>query len=183
MTRAHLDLKAATQLAHRLLASSLPIRWAHSLGVLRQAQNLEARIGGLGGLAVAAIVHDVGYSADAQNIGQHMIDGATYLRDVVGAPSSICSMVAYHSTSRWESQELGLVHVLAQFTPPVSLLEDAITYCDLTTGPMGAVVDPTDRLAEVLTRYGATSVVHRAVAAARPTLLASATRIRQLLVE
>ncbi|WP_406088137.1 hypothetical protein [Kitasatospora purpeofusca] len=60
---------------------------------------------------------------------------------------------------------------------------DAITYCDLTSGPDGAEVVPASRLDEVLKRYGPDHVVHRAVAAARPTLLAMVERVEKRLTE
>jgi putative nucleotidyltransferase with HDIG domain len=176
-----IDLKQAKSLAQQLLDGRVPRRWEHSLGVLRQAESIAPALGDQAELiAVSAILHDVGYAPEAVNTGQHMLDGARYLADVVGLDPLICSVVAYHSSSRWESAELGLTPELERFVPPSALLEDAITYCDLSTTPDGGEVDPADRLDEVLQRYGPDHVVFRAVSAARPFMLASVERIKAL---
>ncbi|WP_129306579.1 HD domain-containing protein [Streptomyces sp. L2] len=171
----------AHDLAESLLADSLPRRWAHSQRVYSQALTLapimgeeEAEV-----LAAAAIAHDVGYAQVAVDTGQHMIDGARYLRDVVGAAPRLCSIVAFHTSSFWEASELGLGDALDEFGPPEPELVDAITYCDLTSSPVGDLVDPAERLAEVLNRYGPEHVVFRAVSAARPELMERVARVRQ----
>ncbi|MFD9572909.1 HD domain-containing protein [Streptomyces sp. NPDC059982] len=172
--------KWAHDLAESLLAEALPKRWAHSQRVYSQALTLapalrqDAEL-----LAAAAIAHDVGYAQAAVDTGQHMIDGARYLRDVVGADPRLCSIVAFHTSSPWEASELGLDEALAEFGPADPQLVDAITYCDLTSSPVGALVDPAARLTEVLDRYGPDHVVFRAVSAARPELLARVSRVRQ----
>ncbi|MFJ6141673.1 HD domain-containing protein [Kitasatospora sp. NPDC092286] len=170
-----MQLEVAHDLADRLL-SELPDRWAHSQRVLAQAKLLAPDLGARGApLMVSAVLHDVGYAPSAVDTGQHMIDGARYLARL-GWPPLVCSLVAYHSSSEWEAAELGLSHDLAEFERPPSDLLDAITFCDLTSGPDGALVDATGRLDEVLCRYAPGHVVHRAVAAARPTLLAMVER-------
>jgi putative nucleotidyltransferase with HDIG domain len=174
-------LAEARDIARGLLDGRVPRRWEHSLGVLRQAEAIAPVLGERAELlAVSAILHDVGYAPEAVNTGQHMLDGARYLADVVGVDPLVCSIVAYHSSSRWESAELGLTDVLESFAPPPQLLEDAITYCDVTTTPDGGQVDGAQRLAEVLERYGPDHVVFRAVTAARPFMLASVARIEAL---
>ncbi|MFF4493388.1 HD domain-containing protein [Streptomyces sp. NPDC001546] len=172
--------KWAHDLAEDLLAESLPKRWAHSRRVYSQALTLAPALGEDAELlAAAAIAHDVGYAAAAVDTGQHMIDGARYLRDVAGADSRLCSLVAFHTSSPWEASELGLSDALEEFGPAEPELVDAITYCDLTSSPVGALVDPAKRLVEVLDRYGPDHVVYRAVSAARPELLARVARVRQ----
>lgn len=172
--------KWAHDLAESLLAEALPKRWAHSQRVYAQALTLAPALGEDAELlAAAAIAHDVGYARVAVDTGQHMIDGARYLRDVVGADPRLCSVVAFHTSSPWEASELGLSEALAEFGPAEPELVDAITYCDLTSSPVGALVDPADRLTEVLDRYGPDHVVFRAVSAARPELLARVARVRQ----
>ena len=176
-----ITLRQARDLAQQLLKDRVPRRWEHSLGVLRRAESLGPVLGTDAELlAVSAILHDVGYAPNAVATGQHMIDGARYLADVVGIEPLICSVIAYHSSSRWEAAELGLAEELSRFEPPPQLLEDAITWCDLSTTPDGGEVDPVDRLDEVLSRYGPGHVVFRAVTAARPSMLASIDRIRAL---
>ncbi|WP_033219291.1 HD domain-containing protein [Streptomyces virginiae] len=170
----------AHDLAESLLASSLPDRWAHSQRVYSQALTLAPALGKDAELlAAAAIAHDVGYARVAVETGQHMIDGARYLRDVVGADPRLCSIVAFHTSSPWEASELGLTEALSEFGPAEPELVDAITYCDLTSSPVGTLVDPAERLTEVLDRYGPDHVVFRAVSAARPELLARVARVRQ----
>ncbi|MEV6976930.1 HD domain-containing protein [Kitasatospora sp. NPDC093806] len=177
-----MHLTIAYRTAESLLAD-LPSRWAHSRQVLEQAQRLSSVVvPGAEILAVAAVLHDVGYAPAAVDTGQHMIDGARYLTRL-GVDSEVCSLVAYHSSSEWEAAELGLSAELAEFHRPPSELLDAITYCDLTSGPDGAEVDPVSRLDEVLRRYDPDHVVHRAVAAARPTLLAMVKRVEKRLAE
>ncbi|MFG2918931.1 HD domain-containing protein [Kitasatospora sp. NPDC048298] len=175
-----MKLPLAYRTAESLLAG-IPLRWAHSCRVLEQARLLAPVLGADGELVrVAAMLHDVGYATCAVDTGQHMIDGARYLRRI-GVDDEVCSLVAYHSSSEWEAAELGLSAALAEFRRPPSDLLDAITYCDLTSGPDGAVVDPVSRLDEVLRRYGAGHVVHRAVSAARPALLGMADRVAKRL--
>ncbi|MFJ8097042.1 HD domain-containing protein [Streptomyces griseofuscus] len=168
----------AYNLAKDLLAQSLPKRWAHSQQVYRQANILAPILGDDADLlAAAAIAHDVGYAEVAVNTGQHMIDGGRYLRDV-GADPRLCTVVALHTSSPWEAAELGLSEALAEFAPVSSDLVDAITYCDLSSSPDGEPVEPSDRLEEVLKRYGPDHVVYRAVSTARPELLRMVQRVR-----
>ncbi|MBS2539264.1 HD domain-containing protein [Catenulispora sp. NF23] len=164
-------IEHATAFAQSVLAERLPRRWAHSLGVLREAQRLAPILGPDAELlASAAVLHDVGYASEAIDTGQHMIDGGRFLRRH-GFDERICWIVAHHTSSPWEAAELGLSTALEEFPVADSALVDAITYCDLCAGPDGASVDPRKRLAEVLERYGSEHVVFRAVTAARPYLL------------
>ncbi|MFE4394568.1 MULTISPECIES: HD domain-containing protein [Streptomycetaceae] len=177
-----MNLSLAYRTAESLLAD-IPLRWAHSRQVFEQARLLGPTLGGDEELVrVAAVLHDVGYAPSAVDTGQHMIDGARYLRRI-GVHAEVCSLVAYHSSSEWEAAELGLSAALAEFRRPPSDLLDAITYCDLTSGPDGTVVDPVSRLDEVLHRYGTGHVVHRAASAARPALLAVVDRVAKRLAE
>jgi hypothetical protein len=171
----------AYDLAQGLLADSLPKRWAHSKQVYEQARRLRPILGeDYDLLTAAAIAHDVGYAATAKHTGQHMIDGGRYLQSV-GADARLCSLVALHTSSPWEAAELGLADALNEFTPVRQELVDAITYCDLSSSPDGHRVDPSDRLDEVLQRYGPEHVVFRAVSAARPELLRMVQRVRNRL--
>ncbi|MFE2836929.1 HD domain-containing protein [Streptomyces mirabilis] len=172
--------KWAHGLAESMLSDSLPQRWAHSKRVHSQALALAPTLGQDAELlAAAAIVHDIGYARDAVDTGQHMIDGARFLRDVVGADPRLCSIVAFHTSSSWEASELGLDDALTEFGPAEPELVDAITYCDLTSTPTGDLVDPAKRLSEVLERYGPGHVVFRAVSEARPELMARVARVRR----
>jgi putative nucleotidyltransferase with HDIG domain len=167
----------AVAFAESVLAERLPRRWAHSLGVLREAERLAPILGDDAELlAAAAILHDVGYAPEAVDTGQHMIDGARFLR-TNGVDERICYIVAHHTSSPWEAAELGLSGALDEFPATNPLLVDAITYCDLCADPDGNRIDPSARLAEVLERYGPEHVVYHAVSAARPHLLDSVDRV------
>ncbi|MFF2548768.1 HD domain-containing protein [Kitasatospora sp. NPDC058063] len=171
-----MDLSLAYRTAESLLAG-IPLRWAHSCRVFEQARVLAQVLGADEEVVrVAAILHDVGYTPSAVDTGQHMIDGTRHLRRI-GVDAEVCSLVAYHSSSDWEATELGLSTALAEFRRPPSDLLSAITCCDLTSGPDGAVVDPVSGLDEVPRRYGIDHVVHRTVSAARPALLAVVDRV------
>ncbi|MEV7025737.1 HD domain-containing protein [Kitasatospora sp. NPDC093558] len=177
-----MHLSLAYRTAESLL-TSIPSRWAHSCRVLEQARILAPVLGAdAEPVAIAAILHDVGYAASVVDTGQHMIDGARHLSRL-GVDPTVCSLVAYHSSSEWEAAELGLSAELATFRRPPSELLDAITYCDLTSGPNGTVLDPVSRLDEVLRRYDADHVVHRAVSAARPALLRMVDRVTKRLAD
>ncbi|MEU6454257.1 HD domain-containing protein [Streptomyces sp. NPDC047065] len=169
----------AYDLAEGLLADDLPKRWAHSQQVYKQSLELAPILGEDADLlAAAAIVHDVGYADSAKSTGQHMIDGGRYLQGL-GADPRLCTLVALHTSSPWEAKELHLTDALDDFAPVASHLVDAITYCDLRSGPDGQPVEPSDRLNEVLDRYGPDHVVFRAVSAARPELLRMVQRVRE----
>lgn len=170
-------LEWATGFAESVLADRLPQRWQHSLGVLRVARRIAPGLGDRAELlAAAAILHDVGYAPEAIDTHQHMIDGGRFLRSR-GVDDRICVTVAHHTSSPWEARELGLDGALGDFVVSEPELIDAITYCDLSAGPTGNDVHPSDRLDEVLARYGKDHVVFRAVSAARPHLMEMCARV------
>jgi putative nucleotidyltransferase with HDIG domain len=170
-------LEWATSFAESVLAERLPRRWQHSLGVLRAAKRIAPALGDNAELlASAAILHDVGYAPEAIDTRQHMIDGGRFLR-ACNVDDRICVIVAHHTSSPWEARELGLDEALAEFVVTEPELIDAITYCDLSAGPSGVDVRPSDRLDEVLARYGEEHVVFRAVSAARPHLMDMCARV------
>ena len=57
-----------------------------------------------------------------------------------------------------------------------SAVSDSLAYCDLTTGPTGEHVTATERLNEIERRYGAGSLVVRALEDASETLFAMVRR-------
>lgn len=67
---------------------------------------------------------------------------------------------------------------LSEFAAPDRDVLDALTFCDLTTGPDGSAVAARDRLDEVLARYGPDDPVHRAVNSSREDLLAAVGRVQ-----
>lgn len=119
-------------------------------------------------LIAAAYVHDIGYAPELVQTGFHPIDGARWLRDQ-GHPQLAC-LVAHHSGARFEASARGLADAIAAFPEEASAVADALTYCDLTTGPEGATISVATRLGDIEQRYGASSPVTQALEAAGPTL-------------
>jgi len=176
----------ARELARRLLAERLPRRWAHTQGVAARAAMLAPILGDQAGtLIAAAYLHDIGYAPDLATTGFHPLDGARYLRDVAGADATLCRLVAHHSCATFEATERGLAEtLLSEFPPPErSLLADALTYCDMTTGPDGRHLSVHERLAEIHSRYGPGHLVSRSIAAATPCILAAARTVEAALAQ
>jgi hypothetical protein len=152
-------------LAESLLAEPLPRRWAHTKGVAAAARRLAPILGSDAELIeTVAWLHDIGYSPGLVSTGFHPLDGARYLRDTANAAPMLCSLVAYHTGALSEARERGLEFELtSEFTPPSRQLGEALTYCDITTGPDGDSVDVEQRLADIQSRYEPDHPVSRAV--------------------
>ncbi len=146
----------ARTLACRLLAESLPQRWAHTQGVAEQAGRLTTVTGKAADLLVsAAWLHDIGYAPPLSTTGFHPLDGARYLRDVEHVDDRLCCLVAHHTCAVFEATERGLVReLIIEFPRQREELTDALTYCDMTTGPDGQDLSVDDRLADIYSRYG-----------------------------
>lgn len=167
----------ARGLAEELLAGPLPQRWAHSLGVGRQAVSLRPLLGNDADLLLsAALLHDIGYAPDLADTGFHPVDGARYLRSL-GTDERVVRLVAHHSFSDREAADRELTVELAEFAHEHEDLVDALTWCDMTTNPRGQRVTFDERLAEIHSRYGPDSLVTRSAAAATPGLRASIERV------
>ena len=169
--------------ARNLLAEPLPRRWAHSQGVAFAAEDLSTILGDQTDLIVAAaFLHDIGYSPAIAVTGFHPLDGARHLRDAERADGLLCRLVANHTGAATEAAERGLAAALArEFPPPPADLGDALTYCDMTTGPDGQTMPTDERLAEILSRYEPDDPVHRAITASSPYLTAAVARVTQRL--
>jgi hypothetical protein len=128
-------------------------------------------------LAVAALLHDIGYSPDAADTGLHQLDGARYLARQ-GFAVRLCALVAHHSAAEVEAEERGLSDELAVWPREKGPVADALWAADMTTGLGGESVDYPSRLAEILDRYSADSPVARAMSRARPTIEAAIGRAR-----
>lgn len=173
----------AQQLAGDLLAGALPRRWSHSQGVGRKAESIGRVLGGDADLLTcAAWLHDIGYAPKLVDTGLHALDGARYLRDVEHADPRLCALVAHHSCAHIEARHRGLGDKLAaEFEPVGGLLSDALTYCDMTTTPVGEPTSVEKRLTEILSRYGPGDVVTESITEAAPHIKGSVQRIEQLL--
>ena len=169
----------AEGLARALLADSLPRRWSHVQGVAARARTLNPSLGTDADLIEAAAwVHDIGYLPELAHTGLHGLDGARYLRDVQHADPMLCRLVAHHSYAVIEAEERGLADVLTrEFAPPPQPLADALTFCDMTTSPVGEPVQVHHRLAEIHDRYGSGHLVSRSIHRATPLILEAISQV------
>jgi HD domain len=174
----------ARGLAQDILGDELPRRWAHTAGVASKAMRLAPILGANAELIEAACwLHDIGYAAPLHDTGFHPLDGARYLRDVAGVDPLLCRLVANHSCALIEATERGLGKDLArEFAPAPLHLGDALTYCDMTTGPDGRDLTVRRRIAEILKRYGPEHVVSRSILQSAPELIAAVDRVQSKLV-
>lgn len=169
----------AAQVAHAELSSTLPRRWAHTQGVAERAVEVSRVLGRDARLfGAAAMLHDVGYAPRLAVTGFHPLDGARFLRDEHGADERLVRLVANHSFALLEAEERGLATDLATEFPLLDspLLVDALVYCDMTTTPDGGRTTAQERIAEIVSRYGADSVVGRFIRRASPEIFSSVER-------
>ncbi len=119
-------------------------------------------------LEAAALLHDIGYADDLAATGLHQIDGARWVASQ-GLPS-IAGIIAHHSEADIELGLRGRGAMLIEFEVSDQRLLDALTYCDMTTGPDGETMGLDERIEEVGERRGRDSVVYAALTLARPRL-------------
>ncbi|MFI6089526.1 HD domain-containing protein [Streptomyces sp. NPDC051218] len=175
------DVQQAHELAASLLQENLPRRWAHTQGVAACARRLTVVVKDKASLLeTAAVLHDIGYAPPLVATGFHPFDGARYLRDAQVIDSRVVRLVANHSFALLEAEERHLHTELAdEFPlPDDPLLVDALVYCDMTTTPDGESTTSEKRIAEILSRYGADSMVGRFIRRAAPEIHASVDRVR-----
>ncbi|GAA3244909.1 HD domain-containing protein [Nonomuraea helvata] len=167
MTDAHATPAPATK--------QLKPRVDHACRVAARAVSLAPILGDEADtLTAAAYLHDIGYAPDLVSTGFHPLDGARYLRDVHQADDTLCRLVAHHSCAVNEALERSLFTELTQeFDEEGPELVQALTYCDMTTGPDGQHLDVTERLAEIHPRYGPDQLVSRSITASTPCILSA----------
>ncbi len=170
----------ARNVAASLLAP-LGQRWAHTLGVVERARAFALVLPSteLEMLVAAAYVHDVGYAPALARTGFHPLDGAQFLR-ALGRERLAC-VVARHSGARCEAEERGLLEALEEFPEERSILADTLTYCDLRTDASGAPTSASERLRDIVDRYGTHHPVGRAIERCRDELLDSSCAVEQML--
>lgn len=136
-------------------------------------------------LASAAVLNDVGYAPRLAVTGFHPLDGARFLRDEYGADERLCRLVAIHPFALLEAEERRLREVLEAEFPLLEdqLLVDALVYCDMTTTPDGEPTTARERVAEIIGRYVADSVVGRFIRRAAPEILAAVERVEAALAQ
>lgn len=173
------DILSAAQEEARRLIEPLGRRWHHLAAVGQKGVALGPELGlRIELLGAACWLHDIGYAPALVDTGMHAIDGARHLRRT-GWDERIVSMVAHHSCALLEAEERDLSSELAEFERPQREYEDAVCFCDMTTGPTGANVSAPDRLEEIEVRYGPDHLVTRFIRRARPQILGSVSRVEE----
>ena len=170
----------ATQQAAEFL-TPLGNRWLHTQGVVKKAYQIadmfkeeDRSI-----LIAAAYVHDIGYAPSLTSTGFHPQDGAYYL--LSQNQRRLASLVAYHSGAKFEAQLRRLASDLNQFPEEHSAVADALTYCDMLTGPTGLEISFKERIMDILQRYDEKEIVNRAIHQAIPSLEFIMERTRSLI--
>jgi hypothetical protein len=176
--------ETAFKTSQRLLSEALPRRWKHVQAVGAKALDVGGRLfsaDDADALAMAAILHDVGYSPELVKTGFHPLDGARWLR-AEGWDDRVTSLVAHHSCATIEADERGLRDELeSEFANEDSAVTQALWFCDMTTGPDGTDLKVEIRLAEILERYGPDHVVTRFIQRARPLIVDAVRQTEQRL--
>src|SRR6266516_5147352 len=154
----------------RSLLSPLGDRWFHTLGVVEQAHEVGRILNeeDCVFLIAAAYLHDIGYAPSLKITGFHPIDGAYHLLSQY--QERLASIIAYHFEAQFEAQLRDLAKELNEILRENSAVADALTYCDLTTGPTGKHISFEERLADIFQRYGETHIIHQATNQAIPSL-------------
>ena len=163
-------LSDAAATAERFVAP-LGRRWKHVQAVARRAYELSDGLpeADRRTAIAAAWLHDIGYAPEISRTQFHPLDGACWLAAEGWSPD-IVALVAHHSGARYEAAQRGLVDELAAFAFRDSALDDVMAAADLTTGPDGQRFTYDERLAEIMTRYPAGSVVHETWLVAGPVV-------------
>jgi hypothetical protein len=171
----------AALLAGRLLRG-VGCRFAHTARVARHLDRIVHLLERpwCSAITDAAWLHDAGYSPWLSSSGRHSLDGARWLRDH-GWPIETCRLVAWHTAPWVEAQLRGVdADLAAEFEPPPALVAAVLTWPDLTSSQAGARWTVERRLADVLRRTAAGSVVHHATVASLPPMREAASEIEPL---
>ncbi len=179
----HLDAAIDEALPAQLLPDK-PNRVKHILGVTGFAREL----GAAGGnpafaerLATTALAHDIGYAESLRRTGFHPLDGAIFLAHR-GAEDAVIHAVLHHTGAREEAKHIPAAAPFYEIVPFVpTLLDDAITFCDTQTSPVGQRVTVEERISEIVDRYGADSQVSQVMRRMQPEFMAIFGRVSPLL--
>lgn len=171
-----LTVTSARDVAHSLIGDLEP-RWSHVHAAGLRAEELCDSASLPEHVAIAAWLHDIGYSPAIAHTGFHPLDGARFLVEQ-GAPREVVRLAAWHTGAGFEAQERGLLGDLDAFAQPQAEELDALTMIDLATSPTGEPVLDVKRIAEILSRYDDGHPVHEAVENSRGSLLASSRRAK-----
>lgn len=163
------------------LLSPLGNRWLHVQGVAEKARNVSKAFNEKDGiyLVAAAYLHDIGYAPSLKKTGFHPLDGACYLQSC--GKGRLASLVAHHSEAQFEAHLRGLLSELDAFPRLCSPLSDALTYCDITTSPIGQAITFQERITDIFSRYDETDIVSQAIHQALPSLSLAVERTQRKL--
>ena len=150
--------------------SPLGNRWLHTQGVVERAREVGSIFNEKDRslLIAAAFLHDIGYAPSLKITGFHPIDGAYYL--LAQHQERLASLIAYHFEAHFEARLRGLVAELNTIPREDSLLADALSYCDVRTGPTGQHLSFEERLADIFQRYDENDIIYLATCQAIPSL-------------
>jgi hypothetical protein len=174
-----LDGWAATTAEQYL--SRMGRRWAHVRAVAAKARVVASvlRPGDAELLVPAAFLHDVGYAPPLAVEGFHPLDGGRFVRKA--GNERLARLVAHHSGARREAELRGYTGYLSEFRYDDTLLDHALTYCDMTTGPDGRPMVVRERVAEIIQRYGPDHTTARTISDSEAEFLGIEQRIEALL--
>ena len=163
------------------LLSPLGNRWLHVQGVAEKARDVSKTFNESDStyLIAAAYLHDIGYAPSLKKTGFHPLDGACYLQSC--GQNRLASLVAHHSEAQFEAHLRGLLTELNIFPRQCSPLSDALTYCDITTSPIGQAITFQERIADIFARYGDADIVSQAIHQAVPSLSLAVERTQRKL--
>jgi len=135
-----------------------PKRLKHTFGVREIAENLFSSIFSPDQqrkLITATLFHDIGYSEDLIITGFHPLDGAIFLAHH-GFDDDILRAILNHTGAIGEANYHGIAKTVYEKLPlhKTSDIDDALTFCDLRTSPVGEPVTPDERYKEIIERYG-----------------------------
>ena len=177
-----MDLVGRSRLIAERMLAPLGDRWKHVQGVANRAMEIATVLdkADRSYLIAAAYLHDVGYAPQLHRTGLHQLDGASYVSALGDA--RLTALVAHHSEARFEVRLRGFATDLAAYEREESPTVDGLTYCDLTTGPVGQAMTFDERISEVVQRYGECEITE-ALRLARPYLKAAVGRTIERLRE
>jgi HD domain len=162
------------------LLAPLGDRWLHVQGVVKTARWVGEVLDedDRSYLLAAAYLHDIGYAPALVHTGFHPVDGARYIRAC--GYERLAGLVAHHSEACFEARLRGLELALDAFPRERSATADALTYCDLTVGPVGEPVSLHERACDIYSRYAESDIVAQAFRQAMPyfSLAIARTRLR-----
>jgi HD domain len=165
------------------LISPLGVRWLHTRGVVERAQQVGKAFDEeqCSLLIAAAYVHDIGYAPELQVTGFHPLDGAYYL--LAHNQTRLASLVAFHSEAQFEARLRGLGTKFNNIPREHSAIADALTYCDMITGPTGLQISFEERLEDIFQRYDESHMVNRAIHQAIPSLTRAVKQTQRILLQ